>query len=82
MFAVIGYSQSIKELQATVPTGYSIVIGGEYAKQQTGFGELGIIFLISCLMIYVFVLDLKAIKWATIHTDAASSTVIRGTAED
>ncbi|MGC2757762.1 efflux RND transporter permease subunit, partial [Candidatus Binatus sp.] len=43
----------IKELQATVPTGYSITIGGEYAKQQTGFGELGIILLISCLMIYV-----------------------------
>ena len=43
----------IKELQASVPTGYSIVIGGEYAKQQTGFGELGIILLISCLMIYV-----------------------------
>ena len=43
----------IKELQASVPTGYSIVIGGEYAKQQTGFGELGVILLISCLMIYV-----------------------------
>ncbi len=43
----------IKELQATVPPGYSIVVGGEYAKQQTGFGELGIILLISCLMIYV-----------------------------
>ena len=43
----------IKELQATVPTGYSIVIGGEYAKQHTGCGELGIILLISCLMIYV-----------------------------
>ena len=43
----------IKELQATVPPGYSIVIGGEYAKQQTGFGELGVILLISCLMIYV-----------------------------
>ncbi len=43
----------IKELQASMPPGYSIVIGGEYAKQQTGFGELGIILLISCLMIYV-----------------------------
>ena len=97
MFAVIGYAQLIKELQATVPTGYSIVIGGEYAKQQTGFGELGIILLISCLMIYValviqfnsaikpilvFVLDLKAIKWETICTDAASATAIRRTAED
>ena len=43
----------IKELQATVPTGYKIEIGGEYAKQQTGFGELSVILLISCLMIYV-----------------------------
>ena len=43
----------IKELQASVPTGYKIEIGGEYAKQQTGFGELGVILLISCLMIYV-----------------------------
>jgi multidrug efflux pump subunit AcrB len=43
----------IEELQATVPTGYKIEIGGEYAKQQTGFGELGVILLISCLMIYV-----------------------------
>jgi multidrug efflux pump subunit AcrB len=43
----------LKELQANVPTGYSIVIGGEYAKQQTGFGELGTILMISCLMIYV-----------------------------
>src|SRR5271154_2945816 len=43
----------LKELQAKVPTGYSIVIGGEYAKQQTGFGELSVILLISCLMIYV-----------------------------
>ena len=43
----------IKELQANIPPGYSIVIGGEYAKQQTGFGELSVILLISCLMIYV-----------------------------
>jgi multidrug efflux pump subunit AcrB len=43
----------IKELQATVPIGYKIEIGGEYAKQQTGFGELGVILLISCLMIYL-----------------------------
>jgi multidrug efflux pump subunit AcrB len=43
----------IKELQATLPTGYKIEIGGEYAKQQTGFGELSVILLISCLMIYV-----------------------------
>jgi multidrug efflux pump subunit AcrB len=43
----------LKELQAKIPPGYSIVIGGEYAKQQTGFGELSVILLISCLMIYV-----------------------------
>ncbi len=43
----------IKELQATVPPGYKIEIGGEYAKQQTGFTELSVILLISCLMIYV-----------------------------
>ena len=41
----------IKEL--AVPTGYKIEVGGEYAKQQTGFGELSVILLISCLMIYV-----------------------------
>ncbi|HEY6298472.1 MAG TPA: efflux RND transporter permease subunit, partial [Candidatus Binatus sp.] len=43
----------IRELQATLPAGYKIEIGGEYAKQQTGFGELSVILLISCLMIYV-----------------------------
>lgn len=32
--------------------------------------------------ILVFVLDLKAIKWETIYTDAVSATAIRGTAED
>jgi len=43
----------LEQLQASVPIGYSIVIGGEYAKQQTGFGELGVILMISCLMIYI-----------------------------
>jgi multidrug efflux pump subunit AcrB len=43
----------IRELKTTLPAGYKIEIGGEYAKQQTGFGELSVILLISCLMIYV-----------------------------
>src|SRR5579862_1246885 len=43
----------IKELQASLPPGYKVEIGGEYAKQQTGFRELSVILLISCLMIYV-----------------------------
>ena len=48
--------RSVAEDQGTCrlpPTGYKIEIGGEYAKQQTGFGELSVILLISCLMIYV-----------------------------
>jgi multidrug efflux pump subunit AcrB len=43
----------IRKLQASLPAGYSIVIGGEYAKQQTGFGELIVVLLLSCIMIYV-----------------------------
>ena len=43
----------IRELQASLPAGYSIVIGGEYAKQQTGFRELMIALLLSSIMIYV-----------------------------
>jgi multidrug efflux pump subunit AcrB len=43
----------IDALRHTLPAGYNIVIGGEYAKQQTGFGELAIVLLISCLMIFV-----------------------------
>ncbi len=43
----------IKKLQASLPPGYSIVIGGEYAKQQTGFTELVVVLVLSCIMIYV-----------------------------
>ena len=43
----------IKKLRASLPAGYSIVIGGEYAKQQTGFGELVVVLILSCIMIYV-----------------------------
>jgi multidrug efflux pump subunit AcrB len=43
----------IKKLQASLPPGYSIVIGGEFAKQQTGFSELVLVLVLSCIMIYV-----------------------------
>ena len=43
----------IEKLRASLPAGYSIVIGGEYAKQQTGFGELVVVLILSCIMIYV-----------------------------
>jgi len=43
----------IRKLQASLPPGYSIVIGGEYAKQQTGFTELVVVLVLSCIMIYV-----------------------------
>jgi multidrug efflux pump subunit AcrB len=43
----------IKKLQASLPPGYSIVIGGEFAKQQTGFTELVVVLVLSCIMIYV-----------------------------
>lgn len=43
----------IKKLQASLPPGYSIVIGGEYARQQTGFTELVVVLVLSCIMIYV-----------------------------
>ncbi len=40
-------------LKAKLPAGYRLEIGGEYAKQQTGFDELAIVLIISCLMIFV-----------------------------
>jgi multidrug efflux pump subunit AcrB len=43
----------IKKLQASLPPGYSIVVGGEFAKQQTGFTELVLVLVLSCIMIYV-----------------------------
>ena len=44
---------AINQLQKSLPAGYSIVIGGEYAKQQTGFRELVVVLILSCIMIYV-----------------------------
>lgn len=44
---------NIKRLQASLPAGYSIEIGGEYAKQQSGFKELVVVLLLSSIMIYV-----------------------------
>ncbi len=43
----------IAALRHNLPAGYRIEIGGEYAKQQTGFDELAIVLLISSLMIFV-----------------------------
>jgi multidrug efflux pump subunit AcrB len=43
----------IDNLNKSLPAGYSIVIGGEYAKQQTGFRELMVVLTLSCIMIYV-----------------------------
>ena len=43
----------INRLRASLPAGYSIVIGGEYAKQQSGFRELMVVLTLSCIMIYV-----------------------------
>ena len=43
----------IKALTATLPPSYRIVFGGEQAKQEQGFGELGVVLLISTAMIFI-----------------------------
>jgi multidrug efflux pump subunit AcrB len=43
----------LDKLKASLPAGYSIVIGGDYAEQQMGFHELVLVLVLSCLMIYV-----------------------------
>jgi len=43
----------IKALTATLPPSYSIVVGGEQAKEEQSFAELGIVLLTSCVMIFI-----------------------------
>ena len=42
----------LTELEKRLPPGYRLVIGGEYAKQQTGFANLVIVLMISIVGIY------------------------------
>jgi multidrug efflux pump subunit AcrB len=46
----------LRELQKTMPPGYSLRIGGEYDKQQTGFRNLAVVLAISVSMIYLALL--------------------------
>jgi multidrug efflux pump subunit AcrB len=46
----------LKELQKSIPPGYSITVGGEYDKQQTGFKNLAIVLAISVSAIYLALL--------------------------
>lgn len=46
----------LRELQANLPPGYSIRIGGEYDKQKTSFKNLSIVLTISIIAIYLALL--------------------------
>jgi multidrug efflux pump len=46
----------IDAIKASLPPGYRVEIGGEYDEQQKGFGELGILMLASCALIYLALL--------------------------
>src|SRR6202453_1683482 len=43
----------LQQLQASLPPGYRIIIGGEQAKQQQGFVNLAIVMAISIAMIFL-----------------------------
>jgi multidrug efflux pump subunit AcrB len=43
----------IEALQATLPVGYTLEIGGEYEEQVKGFKNLSIVMLISVVLIYL-----------------------------
>jgi len=46
----------LRELQNTLPPGYSLQIGGEYDKQKEGFKNLTVVLAISVAMIYLALL--------------------------
>jgi multidrug efflux pump subunit AcrB len=43
----------LAELERTLPPGYSLQIGGEYAKQQSGFRNLALVLAISIAVIFL-----------------------------
>ncbi len=43
----------IRALQASLPPGYQIQIGGEYDKTQTGFKNLAVVMLISVIAVFI-----------------------------
>jgi multidrug efflux pump subunit AcrB len=43
----------LEALKRTLPPGYTLVVGGEYAKQQTGFRNLAVVLLISIALIFL-----------------------------
>jgi len=54
---VIGAAMpAIKALEADLPPGYTLVIGGEYEEQVKGFAEMGMVMGISVVMIYLALL--------------------------
>ncbi len=46
----------LREIQAKLPPGYRMQLGGEYDKQQTGFHDLAIVMAISVTLIYLALL--------------------------
>jgi multidrug efflux pump subunit AcrB len=54
---VIGKAMpAIQALEADLPPGYTLVIGGEYEEQVKGFAEMGMVMGISVAMIYLALL--------------------------
>jgi multidrug efflux pump subunit AcrB len=47
---------SLKEFERSLPPGYHVEIGGEQAEQDKGFGELGVVMLISVAAIFMALL--------------------------
>jgi multidrug efflux pump subunit AcrB len=45
--------EKIRAYGRTLPPGYTHEVGGEYEKQQEGFGELALVMLISVIMIFL-----------------------------
>ena len=46
----------LRELEKTMPPGYSLSFGGEYDKQQVGFRNLAVVLLVSISAIYLALL--------------------------
>ncbi len=46
----------LRELEKTIPPGYSLSFGGEYDKQQVGFRNLAVVLLVSISAIYLALL--------------------------
>lgn len=72
----------IKELERTLPPGYKLTIAGEAEKQAEGFGQVGVVMLVSIIMIFMaLVIQFKnAVKpllvFAAIPFGAAGALVV------